>query len=434
MPTSGCRPLPLRRLGCACLFGGLASATLAAQQAKPVEVRDAGTLTLSALTAADENGSTNETEDVRDPQYRGRRVYSALSAAVEVAPQHERFNWQVNASTGVRYYGSLHEVLPSGQSAGGSLSFMLGGRTTIAARETATYSPTYSLVPLLPVLSSDPGRALADLDYGVVRSPNYTNLTNISITQALTSRASVTVGYGINNVRFTSPDEPDLKGSNAQAILAYRLTKYATFHAGYRRRLGQYDFTTLVPDAVIEDYDLGVDYNKVLSLKRSRKTTLNFATGSSIYKDFDGRHYMATGSATLDHRVSRTGHLGLVYSRGVRLLEGLLAPLFTDSLTATAGSSLSSRLRVSSAIGYVYGTVGNSPGGNSYGSWNGAGQFFVGFTRRSSFHVGYNYYRHDVGSAVQLLGRLPNHDRRHTLYAGVMFGLPLVHERVRQRS
>ena len=54
-------------------------------------------------------------------------------------------------------------------------------------------------------------------------------------------------------------DEPDLKGSNAQAILTYRLTKYASFHAGYRRRLGQYDFTTLVPDAVIEDYDLGVD-------------------------------------------------------------------------------------------------------------------------------------------------------------------------------
>jgi len=142
----------------------------------------------------------------------------------------------------VRYYESLHEVLPSGQSAGGSLSFLLGGRTTIAARETVTYSPTYSLVPLLPVLSSSPGQALADLDYGVVRSPNYTTLTSVSMTQALTSRASVSVGYGINDVRFTNPDEPDLKGSSAQAILAYRLTKYASFHAGYRRRLGQLRF------------------------------------------------------------------------------------------------------------------------------------------------------------------------------------------------
>ena len=42
------------RLGCAFLFCGLAPATVAAQQAPPVEARDAGVLTLSALTAADD--------------------------------------------------------------------------------------------------------------------------------------------------------------------------------------------------------------------------------------------------------------------------------------------------------------------------------------------------------------------------------------------
>jgi hypothetical protein len=406
----------------------------AAQEARPSNARDAAVLTLSALTAADDNGSTGDAVDVRDPLYRGLRLYSAISAAVAVSPQGERFNWQANASTGIRYYESLHESLPSGQTAGGGLSFLLGGRTTVTARETVTYSPTYTLVPFLPGVTNDTGRSpLSDLDYGVVKSPNYTTFTDLSISQALSTRATISVGYGVTNVQFVNADEPNLKGSTAQARFAYRLTKYTSIHVAYRRRLGQYDVNSLVQDAQIEDYDVGVDYNRVLSIKRSRKTTLNFATGSSIYRDVDGRHYLATGSATLDHRVSRTGHLGLVYSRGVGLVEGLIQPLFTDAVTATAAGSLSSRVRVSSSAGYVFGTVGSAGEGNSYGAWTGQGQFLVRFTPRSSFQVGYTYYQHNVGDAVQLLGHLPNRDRRQTLYIGVTFGLPLVRERVRER-
>jgi hypothetical protein len=395
-------------------------------------------MTLSAWSAADANGGAQEVVDVRDPQFQGVRFYSILGAALVIDPQQERFHWQVNASTGVRHYPSLHEVLPSGQNVNGTLSFSLGGRTTVGMSGTANYSPTYSLAPFLPGLTSGPGESLASLDYGVVRSPNYTTATYFSISQALTNRASVSVGYGMTEMRFANAGEPDLKNTNAQARFIYRLTKYASFHAGYGRRLGNYrltpyDGSSAVQEARVEDYDIGVDYSQALSLRPSRKTTLNFQTGSSIYKDFDGRHFYATGSALLDHRIGRTGHVGLAYSRGVGFLQGLIEPVFTDTVTATAATALSRRVRVSSSVGYVLGSVGLSEGATNYSAWTGNGQFIVGLAPRLGLQAGYAYYQHDVGDAVQLIGHLPNQQHRQTLFVGLSFGVPLVRERVRTR-
>jgi hypothetical protein len=67
--------------------------------------------------------------------------------------------------------------------------------------------------------------------------------------------------------------------------------------------------------------------------------TLIFQTGS-IYKDFFGRHFYATGSALLDHRIGRTGHVGLVYARGVGF-PGMIEPVFSDTVTANADRPVS---------------------------------------------------------------------------------------------
>ena len=195
--------------------------------------------------------------------------------------------------------------------------------------------------------------------------------------------------------------------------LTYRLTKYASFHAGYRRRLGQYDFTIrwCRMQRSKTTTSASTTTGRCRSARRAR-TTLNFATGSSIYKDFDGRHYSATGSANLDHRFGRTGHLGLVYSRGVGLLEGLLAPVFTDSRDRDGRKRV-----VSTGAGVVVGRlclrhrrkIRQRGPGTATAPGPAPDSSSVGLTPRSALQAGYNYYQHDVGDAVQLLGRLPNH-------------------------
>jgi len=441
---ASCR-YPLRHLGYTLLFCGLAPVLINAQEPTSAQEptrqsagRDAAVLTLSGWSAADINGASQGVEDVRDPQYQGVNFYSGLGAALSIDPQQERFHWHVNASTGVRHYASLNEFLPSGQNVGGNLSFSLGGRTTVLMSGSATYSPTYTLAPFLPALPTAPGESLANLDYGVVRSPNYSTATYFSLSQALTNRASVTLGYGMSDVRFTNTAEPSLKNRNAQARFVYRLTKYANFHAGYGRRLGNYDLApydggSVLQEARLEDYDIGVDYSQALSLRPSRKTTLNFQTGSSIYKDFYGRHFYATGSALLDHRIARTGHVGFAYTRGVGFLQGMIEPVFSDSFNATASTALSRRVRVSSTVAYVLGSVGLSDGANNYSAWTGNGQFIVALAPRLGLQAGYAYYQHDVGDAVYLIGHVPNQQHRQTLFVGISYGIPLVRERVRTR-
>lgn len=442
----GCR-VPLQRLVWTLLSCSLAPAMAEAQGTEPPGQRDAATLTVSALAAVDDNNGTGETIDLRDPQFRGVQVFTAYNAALLLNPHQDRFHWQIIASTGVRHYETLHEFVPSGQNVGGSLSFSLG-RTTLSVSEFATYSPTYS--PTYSLAASVPGGpgvidasptsldySPAALDYGVIQSPYVGTVTNFLVSQALSARSTVSVGYGLTRIAFSDPGEPDLKASTASARLTYRITKYASFHAGYTRRLGQYDLESGVQDTHIDDYDIGVDYSRALSLSPSPRTTLSFGTGSSIYKDFDGRHLAVTGTANLAHQFGRTGHAGLVYARGVGFVEGLLTPVFTDTVTASAGSALSRRLRWSTSLGYIYGnvlnTIGSEGPGNQYGSWTGSGQFTFAMAHRTALQAGYSYYQYDVGDAVQLLSRLPNRQRRQTLFVGLRVGVPLITERVPTR-
>jgi hypothetical protein len=391
---------------------------------------------------------------VRDPQYQNVQVYSVLSAAVLLNPQHEKVQWAISASTGVRHYASLHEFIPSGQTVGASLSFPLGGRTTVSIDEAAAYSPTYSLAPFLggagPLGAAQgqfggaPGQlgldvSPAGLDYGVARSPNFYTSTSLSITRALTARGSVTASYALNRMAFTSSNEaePDLSSSNATARFNYRLTRDVSVHAGYGRRLGRYDLVSGQENARVEDYDFGVDYSRALSLRPSRRTTVGFSTGSSIYRDFDGRHYSVTGSANLARRFGRGHELALTYSRGLGFVQGLLTPVFTDTVSATTVSTLSRRLRLASSMGYVFGNVINNIESatrqDNYGAWVGTGQFAVMLTQRTWLETGYTYYQHNIGDAVQLLGNLPSRQHRQMLYVGLTVGVPLLTERSRTR-
>jgi hypothetical protein len=430
---------PLRHFGWTLLLCGFAPMAYAQGTQSPGK-QDVAVLTLSALTAVDFNGESEAPVDVRDAQFRGVEPYSAVSASVLVNPLTEKFHWQVNASTGVRHYTSLQEFVPTGQNVNGSLSFSFGGRTTVNASGYASYAPTYGLGPVLPRLSTSTDVSPAALDYGAVASPSVNTTTNLSITQALNTRTDVSVSYAASRTIFSDSGGPDLTSTNASARLTYRFSKYGSVHAGYGRRLGLYNYVSAfaVREQHVDDIDVGVDYNRALTVRTSRRTMLNFGTGSSIYSDFFGRHFSATGSANLMHRFGRSGEFGISYVRGVGFVEGLLTPVITDTANATTASSLSRRVRLYTSLGYTYGNGFNtiqSLGGvsNSYGAWTGIGQFSFTLTRRTSLQAGYLFYQHNVDNGLEAIINLPSHQRRQTLFVNLSYGLPLYTQRVPTR-
>jgi hypothetical protein len=411
----------------------LTSAAASAQI--PERRQESASLTLSALTAADDTSPSSGPADGRDEEFRGLQPFSALSAAVSFHPEQTRVHWHVDGATGIRYYESLHELFPTGQHLDAAFSFSFGRRTTLGLNESVlyapSYEPSYSPTPLAAAPPDAPGMSPPALDYGLVRSSYLTTSSNVSLVHTLSRRSSVSVSYGDSRVAFTDAGNPDLNSSTAAARFTYRLSRYSSFHAGYGRRLGQYDLVDGVHETRVDDYDVGIDYSRPLSLTSTR-TTLTLGTGSSAYDDRSGHHFVITGAAMLAYRFGRSDRATLGYTRGLGFVEGLVTPLFTDTVTADLGLSLSPRLRASSSFSRVFGrTVADTTGaGAAYGydATAATGQFTFALTRRTALQTGYRYYEYSVGDSVRLLDQLPGRQRRQTLFASVVLRMPLATE------
>jgi hypothetical protein len=424
----------------AVLLGCLLPVMGTAQTATTDRRRDSATLSISALTGVDDSRDVSGSAAGVDQEFRDRQAYSALSADLLLHSQSRRVQWNLDGGTGVRYYESLHEADPTGQHVDASFSFSLGPRTTVGLSEWVLYAPAYqpgySATPFAAGSTEAADLSPSALDYGLVRTSYLGTSSTISLVRTLSRRSSVSFSYAASRMAFSDAANPDLDSSNASARYTYRLTRYSSFHAGYVRRLGRYSLADDVRENHVDDYDLGIDYSRPLSLTSTR-TTLTFGTGSSAYDDFGGRHYAVTGTATLAHRFGRKDHASLGYSRGLGFVEGLVTPLFTDTVTGDLGMSLSPRVRLSSTFNQMFGrTVGDETlltTGNGYDATSANAQLSFVLGRRVALQTGYRYYEYSVGDSVRLLGQLPGHQRRQTLFAGIVVGLPLMTDPARPR-
>src|SRR5207247_3153031 len=110
----------------------------------------------------------------------------------------------------------------------------------------------------------------------------------------------------------------DLVAEGANIRYSQRVSRYAGFHAGVGTRIGVYGSLRDAIRIQTRDIDIGIDYDRPLSL--SRRTTFTFSTGSSLVPDQGVTHYRVNGSATLTHAMGRTWTSRLQYSRALQLI------------------------------------------------------------------------------------------------------------------
>jgi hypothetical protein len=425
----------------ASLFSGLA-ATSADAQGRQTRHRDVVVLTLTADASAEKNGGSSET-DVRDAEFQGLQSTASFQSSIRYSEtQREHFNWQLGASTSLLHYASLGETILGDQRASGALMINLGKRTRIDASQSIGYLPNYGLASLLiaaphtvgeETQTADQSIVQSTADRSIVRMPSYRATSSIAVSRNLTRRSNLSATYGFQQWSFMNNGEPNLENSNAGARFAYRLTKSSGFHLGYGRRFGQYDLRTGTKRARIDDIDVGYDYNRALQLPGSRRTTVNFTTGSSITGDAFDRRFAVTGNAKLEHRLSSSGRLGLSYERGVRFLDGFGALVFADSVTASASSRLSSKTSVGVAAGYAHGVVGRG-NDNALNSWSASGRYIMALKPGTLTYIEYSWNQHAIDGAVQLFEHMANEQSRHTIHAGITVDMALVRERLRERK
>ena len=305
--------------------------------------------------------------------------YTGLGVALLYAHPGERADFSSWASSGVAYYPDVKDLTTMYHQAALSFSAPLGSRVTVHGTPFADYSPYYTLrlIPIQVTTQRDPALSLSqgmaeptpDVNYTALQQDTFRYGANVGLNISVTGRSSLGVTYG--HVRTDSKVELfDANVRSAGASFGYKVSRNASLNAGYFRHESRYARLNS-PPTVTENVNIGVSYLKPLSI--TRRTYLDFGTGTGIAEDLDGnRSLHATGFASLVHQIGRTWTARATYDRGFGYLEGFNEPVSSDSAGAGIGGLISRRVEFSTDAQYLRGTVGlssSAPPFDSYSAW-----------------------------------------------------------------
>jgi hypothetical protein len=172
--------------------------------------------------------------------------------------------------------------------------------------------------------------------------------------------------------------------------------------------------------------NVGVDYAD--ALRFDRRTSLSFGSGMAMMRQGSlGRQYVVDGHAVLTRAISRTWSSSLAYSRGVQYLAAYTQPVLADSVSASVGGQLVTRVQAGSSVNYSRGQIGlTSPA--SYRTYGASARLLFGLTRLLGMSVQYSYYHYDAPTGLSILP-LDSRFWRQEVTVGVQTWLPLYHDR-----
>src|SRR5262249_28373564 len=147
---------------------------------------------------------------------------------------------QLSATTGARYYSSLHQLLSNGESLGAAMAFPVTRRTSVAITSGFAYSPNYALAQFTDLVPNTESVVTTN-DLALVRRPAYTSGITAALTQSFGTRASFMMNYGLHRSDFVNNEDPSLVAQSGYGMFRYRFSRNVGFHAGYGRRIGEYN-------------------------------------------------------------------------------------------------------------------------------------------------------------------------------------------------
>jgi opacity protein-like surface antigen len=404
-------------LACALATGASAQTTASRPRREPPQTMML-TLSFAGAGAGDSEGMAPEVAALSG-------VHADSDAMLTYQRQVRRATLGVSGRTVMRYDARAGAVTPMRYQ--GTVGFSMGGaQRQLRASQTIGYSPFFQFgaVPE-PAPSALEETALAHGDFANAGLAAYTSTTDVAMNQAISRRSSLSLSYNLHRTTFgrSDLDQTSLVGA---VSLSHRLTRYISLRTGYGLRSASYPNSAT--EAVrVHALDLGLDYSRALSI--SRRTTLNFSSGSVATKLDQGMAFVMTGDATLTRMIGRTWNARLALKRDVHLLEGFAQPVLANSLSTSIGGALNRRLSVASSIGMSSGTVGivSATAKNNYWNWTAGAGLRVTVTRRSALEAQYFYYGHRFDQDVRLAPGLANQQKRQGVRVGMTWQTPVLH-------
>jgi hypothetical protein len=385
------------------IFGG------SGYDAEPVHVLDT---TVSVGGAFESNEHRGLDQRTLSP-FEQSGFYTSLDGALNYGWRGEKVAFGANAGAQNRYYAETGDFLSVDRYGGVGLVASFARRTQLEVNQTVSYSPAY-FSGMFPALSSDvPGSVDAlGPDYAVSDLYAFTYETSAGISHGLTERTTLGFSSSVKRTDFSERSGyQDLVSYSVGGRLDRQLTQNAKARFGYYYRRGQYAFVNEAVDTTIHDLDVGLDYDKALSL--TRRTHIDFGMGSSIVTEpisggdatapvEDRLQYELKGSVGLSHEMGQTWLARVAYERGLGLVEGFPEPVFADGVSASLGGFFNRRVELRIDASYANGNIGRVAESSRLEAYSGLARLQYAINRNLAASGEYFFYHYDIGRAVML--------------------------------
>lgn len=285
-------------------------------------------------------------------------------------------------------------------------------RTTVRGAGGVLYTPLHQVLGLA-VPTDGGGGSGGDASLPTNASTTYSG--GLSVARQIGRRGVLTVGGDGRTTQFAGRDA----GTTAQqagATYTYDMGKGFGLRVGDGVRVLR---AGTAPPIVAQDIALGIDVNRALT--ESRRTTVTVTTGSSIASSETGRRLIATGAATLLHRVGRSWQASASIERGLQVADLLPEPFVANNASFTVGGFLSRRASLRVRGAYGFGDFDLDGSASPYRSYLAEGRAGIALGRHVQLYIEHLYYQHRFPEALLLPADVPHRRVQH----GTRFGLDI---------
>ena len=313
-----------------------------------------------------------------------------------------------SVGNGLRVY-PIGGVTVAEHSASGSMELRANRRTMVRAGGGLLYTPFHQILGL-PI--SEGG---ANVDASLSTNSSTTFSGGGSVAHQIGRRGLLTIGVDGRTTRFATA-QAGTSAQQAGATYTYDIGKGFGLRVGDGVRVLQ---AGTAPRVVAQDIALGIDINRALT--ESRRTTLTVTTGSSIASTELGHRFIATGSATLLHRIGRSWQASAGLERALQVADLLPEPFVGNNASFTAGGFLNRRTSLRLRGAYSFGDFDIGGSASPYRSYLAEGRAGIALGRHFQLYIEHLYYQHRFPDDLLLPPDVPHRRVQH----GTRFGLDI---------
>ncbi len=421
-------PLSDLRRPYAALFGGAA-----------VESEDTTGLRLNAslFEAWDENLLAEFTSPNITSALALSGAYTNVLGGLDYSRRTSRLQVVAGASANARYYSSINEFAANNYRGALGVAFRPSNLTTLAVNQSVSYAPVFLFGLFADALPTPLGGAAGvDSAYAVNDDRAVTSDSSLELERLLTQRSVLAVKGSYMRSHFTvvTPRGTDFTTVAASGDYRYRLTEISDLRLGYAYRQATFQGTEpfgFRPQQPAEhNIHIGVAFHPELS--DQRRTVFTFDGGTSLVNSalstdvFQSRRQLRlVGDAAIAHQMGETWLVVGALSRGTGFVQGLAAPVFTDSVSLTTTGFFNRRTDFLASAGYSNGEPSLVGSVVNFSTTTVNARVRVALTARWAVVSEYFFYHYDFSKVLPLAVGLDPRFKRNTFRAGLTLWLPI---------